>query len=198
MGRPFGHGVSNIKQVSELFGLIDYMIGLNYKAFSFLDIGCGKGLYGSLMRMVYGWNIQLVGIDLGSFKRFDKLNNEIYNEIYKIDVVDYILRKRCFNQKFDIILGQQIFEHLREKDALKCLDKLKLYGKVIIVGFPKPKKNNDYKDINNLANHKWGCSNKKLNSVDYRRVNKIKNNHVYIWMENPRGEKWWEIDAYLS
>ena len=167
-----------VSQVSDLYRLIEYCIGDKYTNFSLLDLGCGKGLYGYVIRSVFGFKVKLVGVDIKFERKFIPCLKELYSELYEEALEDFLFADTFH---WDIILAQQVLEHLPEENALMCMRQMTKISDYSIVGFPKPQKQYDSKDDRNA--HHWGCSDEKLLKVNYQRVHAITNNHVYIHLK---------------
>lgn len=68
-----------------------------------LDIGCGTGLCGEYLK---NYSEKLIGVDISSkmLKRAEKKN--IYNQLIKEDLIDYIERTK---NKYDLIIAGDVF-----------------------------------------------------------------------------------------
>jgi hypothetical protein len=185
MGRPFCAGVSMISQVSDLYWLIERCIGKKYTEFSFLDIGCGRGLYGYILRTIFGFNkkVAIHGVEIHLEPRYRMFIENMYDWVYIGDISIYLEKGP---PHFDIALAQQVFEHLPKEDALWCMEHLKEHADNIIVGFPRPneKKEYDQDPRKGFNAHRWGVDDETMKKIGYTRVETITNNHVYIWRKN--------------
>jgi len=92
---------------------------LNFQ--SFLDIGCGAGLYGKIIREVFGPTVRIEAIEI--FKEYiDRFNlKEIYNEIAVADIVKVI----DLIQRVDLIIAGDVLEHLSKEDAIRVVNGLR-------------------------------------------------------------------------
>jgi len=100
---------------------------------SALDVGCGRGLLGCLLR-IYREPTRLVAVDV--FKPYldfvKKLG--IYNSVLQLDVSK---SKLPFEEKeFDIAFCLEVIEHLRKEEGLRLLNELERVSKRVIVTTP--------------------------------------------------------------
>jgi len=107
------------------------LIPINVK--SLIDIGCGRGIIGAIVR-IYREPNRLVGIDI--FKPYldfcHKMN--VYDELYERD-----LRKTHlpFDEKeFDVATCIEVIEHVPKENGLKLLKELERIAKIVIVSAP--------------------------------------------------------------
>ncbi len=108
------------------------LIPINVK--SLIDIGCGRGIIGAIVR-IYREPTRLVGIDI--FRPYldfcHKMN--VYDELYERD-----LRKTHlpFDEKeFDVAACIEVIEHIPKENGLKLLKELERIAKTVIVSAPK-------------------------------------------------------------
>jgi 2-polyprenyl-3-methyl-5-hydroxy-6-metoxy-1,4-benzoquinol methylase len=73
-----------------------------------LDIGCNTGRGGQVLKNIYP-NLNLFGIDL-IHERIDKIPKGIYLELFN----ESIVTANCSGNKFDVIVGGEIIEHIPE------------------------------------------------------------------------------------
>jgi ubiquinone/menaquinone biosynthesis C-methylase UbiE len=113
-----------------------------------LDIGCGTG---STVRAFIKIGIECYGIDI-SKNLLDKSPPSIRKNLSECDIKDGIPFE---NDYFDIIIADNVFEHLEDDDsALKeCLRCLKKKGRIIII-VPK-EKGTDPTHINHKPRKEW-------------------------------------------
>jgi len=100
-----------------------------------LDVGCGEGGVGILLRKKYGHNVNLFGIDISEIAL--EMAKPYYNRVKQVDVEKEDLIEIYGNRKFDYIIASEVLEHLIKPEEV--LEKLKLLLKprgYIIVSFP--------------------------------------------------------------
>jgi len=123
--------------------------------YSILDLGCGWGIWGLLLRIQKGYDEKLDGLDV--YKPFiDNLNKiKLYDNLFNCDVMDY-LKSNLFSF-YDLVLCGDLIEHLERKDGLKVIEKLKKSKKVIIttpyITTKKLKKNRNHWSKNDKMFH---------------------------------------------
>jgi 2-polyprenyl-3-methyl-5-hydroxy-6-metoxy-1,4-benzoquinol methylase len=128
----------------------------------FLDVGCGAGLYGKIIREVFGPEVIIDAIEVfpDYIFRFDLPS--IYNEIYIEDIRVFMDQV----EDYDLIIAGDILEHLTKTDAVRVVDGLRpqcrffwaalpvKIGRPWSVGYQQPE--NEYEE--NPANrhlHDW-------------------------------------------
>jgi 2-polyprenyl-3-methyl-5-hydroxy-6-metoxy-1,4-benzoquinol methylase len=98
---------------------------------SILDVGCGFGAYGYLLRQYLDvaqkrytkkdWKIKIDAVEIFP-KYITPLQKLIYNNIFLNDIVKAAPR---ISRKYDVILALGVIEHLKKKDGYKVLEILK-------------------------------------------------------------------------
>ncbi len=87
---------------------------------SFLDIGCGAGLYGKIIREVFGEKAWIIGVDIFDpyFKQFNLI--EIYDGFLVRDIRDDVPV-----DKADLITAGDVLEHLTKEEAVRVVNALR-------------------------------------------------------------------------
>jgi 2-polyprenyl-3-methyl-5-hydroxy-6-metoxy-1,4-benzoquinol methylase len=100
-----------------------------------IDIGCGDGIIGKLLKEQFGDNIYIVGCDISG--KAIKYASSYYNEVLQIDIESGELGEKLCGRKFDYIVCLEVLEHLFRPEKLlkQCQTILKDDGE-IIVSFP--------------------------------------------------------------
>jgi len=100
---------------------------------SLIDVGCGKGIVGALMR-IYRNATRLVGVDIfPPYINFCK-KFHFYDEVYAID-----LRKTPLpfkNEEFEVATCIEVIEHLPRNDGEKMLGELERIAQMVIISAP--------------------------------------------------------------
>jgi len=129
---------SSHKHISDV---IEKTFSLNPK--SFLDVGCGFGKWGFLVReycdIYHGryfpdsWQTRIDAIE--AFASYISPHHKyIYNKIYLETVEEYIKKNK---QKYDVILAGDVIEHMKKKDGLNMIGELLDRSKqALIVAIP--------------------------------------------------------------
>lgn len=108
-----------------------------------LDIGVGFGKYGFLSREYLEmwnsnndylhWTRQIDGIE--AFEAYiTPLHEQIYNTIFRGDALKIL---PTLNQRYDLILMIDVFEHFSYEDGLKVLERCLECGRNILISVPK-------------------------------------------------------------
>lgn len=110
--------------------------------FKILDVGCGFGKWGFLIRDTFevmigqnfnkkDWKIHITGVE-----PFDKcitnIQKELYHNIIQKDIFDVLPDLG----KFDLIIMGDVIEHFDKEDAYKLLDLLFEHSENIIISTP--------------------------------------------------------------
>ncbi len=82
-----------------------------------LDLGCGTGLTGSVLREV---SQQLTGVDLSSKMLFEAEQKDIYDQLVHLDALQFLSQN---NQQFSLITAADVLPYLGELDTLFKLTK---------------------------------------------------------------------------
>ena len=100
-----------------------------------LDVGCGEGSLGKLLKQNYGNHIHITGIDI-SEKALEMASN-YYDETHRIDLENDDISENFNQTNFDYIVCVEVIEHLFYPDKLliKFKDMIKGTG-YLITSFP--------------------------------------------------------------
>lgn len=108
---------------------------------SVLDVGCGFGRYGFLIREFLEiwtehryekseWQVYLEGIDAYA-GNWCPLHDYLYDRYVTSDIRSY-----PFERRFDLILAGDVIEHLPKAEAFDVLQKLESNADRVLVGIP--------------------------------------------------------------
>ena len=117
---------------------------------SVLDVGCGRGIVGGLIR-IYREPERILGIDL--FEPYLDFCEElgVYTEVAKQD-----LGRTPFpfkNKEFDLSVALEVIEHLPKPKGQNLLDELQRISKQVMVSTPNHYFHQDTYDQNRLQKH---------------------------------------------
>jgi SAM-dependent methyltransferase len=123
--------------LSKLFVILQYVKQLTKeeKSIRILDYGCGGGQLLTYLRILGYKNV--IGIDVGSLEANNKLNTTHRNMGFKSDVFfsyDGTTSLPFNNSSFDIIISQQVLEHVHnvEQYLFECRRVLDDDGKILL------------------------------------------------------------------
>ena len=124
--------------------VLDYLKTLEFS--SVLEYGCGYGRYTRLL--LQNFKIKsYVATELSqdSIKEAKKLSREFDNVEFKIATI----KDLNFDEKFNLVLGIEVLQHIKEEEIQTCIDKLVNLSKKHIVNI------DSYLDVKpeNLAHH---------------------------------------------
>ena len=144
------------------------------KVESLIDVGCGRGIVGALMR-IYRNPTRLVGVDIfPPYIDFCKKFN-LYDEIHLMDLRQTPLTFK--NHEFEVATCIEVVEHLHKEYGEKLLDELQRIAETIIVSTPshyfkQPKR---HVDRNPFQTHvsKWTVSDFRKRGYEVRGVGNL-------------------------
>ena len=176
-------GTSGVNSISEtIFFLIKVLNG-NLKTWSVLDVGCGKGVYGYILKS-YLSKLHMYGVDVEIPKSYSTILNLVYDKIYESSITDF-----KFEMEYDVVLLNHVIEHLPFKEAIEVIKTCKEHSKNIIIGLPKGYKNWEYKDLGKkdcFHSHKWGVSSFPSKELGFMELNsKYTFNKIFTWSKEP-------------
>jgi 2-polyprenyl-3-methyl-5-hydroxy-6-metoxy-1,4-benzoquinol methylase len=137
-------------------------IGLEGKII--LDLGCGRGSYGYLLKKIYGQSFRIIGVDVYSdYFHSPSYVGKYYDQYFLKDI-------RNLNYTsilFDIALACDVIEHISQDDAIRLINKLHSLEKLIILSIPIAPKHwiqaSTFEDANPAEKH---VNNWTLNQVE--------------------------------
>lgn len=131
---------------------------------SLIDLGCGRGVVGALMR-IYRNPKRLVGIDVfRPYIDFCRYHN-FYDELYQYDLRNTPLP---FNDKeFDVATCIEVIEHLPKNSGLRLLHELERISKKVILTTPNGYLLQKALDDNPFQKHLSGWSAKDFIKLGY-------------------------------
>jgi len=122
--------------VPERLSIASSMINKNDKKKIFcIDIGCGEGTMGKILREKFGSDLYIVGCDIS--ENAIKLARLYYNKTFVLNIENDNIKEVIDNMKFDYIVSLEVLEHLMFPE--KVLEKFKAIIKEdgnLIASFP--------------------------------------------------------------
>lgn len=100
----------------------------------FLDVGAGTGKYGKAIRKLAGGHVWLEAVELESDYISKYKLNDIYNNIFVMDIVDFM--KEYVDLTYDVVIMADILEHLRKSVGMDALNFFVYRSKYIIITYP--------------------------------------------------------------
>jgi len=74
-----------------------------------LDIGCGEGIFGKILRERVKSGVSIVGVDIS--KKAIELSKPFYDEVHTLNV-DEVRLSNIFNTKFNFVICFEVMEHI--------------------------------------------------------------------------------------
>jgi SAM-dependent methyltransferase len=104
---------------------------------SVLDVGCGYGSYGHLIRAhvdKYPWKIRLEAVE-GFDQYLYRIGNTAYSKVYPI-TWDSFYKFHGTNKNYDLILLIDVIEHFDKEEGVKVLGECKSISKRVLFSTP--------------------------------------------------------------
>lgn len=178
-------GISNLDHIVPILKIISQYEEVRDKdietTLSVLDVGCGKGVYGYLLRAMYGWNkLILTGVDPYVPEGFNDAMGIIYDSIYHKDIQRFL---EINNEVFSVILANHVMEHLNKDEAFMAIKRFKLLADLVLIGLPKARFGHKYSHANSTDyhTHKWGCMDKDFWNLGLHYAKTVKGNELFWW-----------------
>ncbi|MCD6154727.1 MAG: class I SAM-dependent methyltransferase [Candidatus Verstraetearchaeota archaeon] len=100
-----------------------------------IDVGCGEGILGKLLREKFGDNLYIVGLDIS--ERALKHAAPYYDKLFQINLDSDELPKEISEEKFDYIFCLETLEHLfKPERVLGIFKRILKSGGEVIISFP--------------------------------------------------------------
>lgn len=151
---------------------------------TFLDLGCGAGKCGKIVKSVYP---QSSGIGLDAVPAYQHTYqlNSVYNEFVSSDLCDYIFSN--LDRWWDLVVFGDVLEHLKKSKGIDVLNALSYMTSNIIVVYPDGYKQGaleGHEEERHLSrwmpNDFFICSDVNFYEVDYMRIVHIKPNFMNL------------------
>lgn len=129
-------GASNSSNQKPILTLINKTVSSkNLKKIEILDLGCGYGNFGKLIKKNIKIPVKITGVDI--WEKYRNRRWSYYNKIVIKDIKDFLRKNK---KKFDIVLLIDVLEHLDKKDGERVLKKIiKISRKAAIISTPVAK-----------------------------------------------------------
>jgi 2-polyprenyl-3-methyl-5-hydroxy-6-metoxy-1,4-benzoquinol methylase len=156
---------STLSSIGETVNLIASC--LPDKHATILDMGCGEGIYGMILKSIFRKKIDIDGVDI------EKGQFPIYDNFYQADMTDWEIP-----YTYDAILILHVLEHFPMDQAIALINKAKEACDCLIIGLPNSRKDHVYTGTGPHS-HKWGIHNFPFNEVTLTKAGT--KCHLYIW-----------------
>jgi len=125
--------VPDITWTNPFFPTLLYPSVVPLDSRTFLDVGCGKGVMGCLLR-IYREPKRIVGVDVfNPYLEFVRKMG-MYDSVLRLDVSESQLPFE--RNEFDIVFCLEVIEHLEKDRGLRLLQELERVGRRVIVSTP--------------------------------------------------------------
>lgn len=145
-----------------------------------IDVGCGRGIIGALMKIYRPSASRLVCLDgFKPYLRFCKQHN-FYEEYLNLNLtLDYLPFR---SKEFDVAVCLEVIEHLPRQSGERLLNELERIAKKVIISTPNRYLKQGHFDNNPLQTHlsEWKVSDFNMRGYKVRGVNVLKFNLPYI------------------
>ena len=131
--RKTGHLAQN--RMPNRLKVVCSMVKVDKYTVHILDIGCGEGGLGMLLKEKYEAKINIFGVDIS--RKALELAKSYYDKVIQVNIENEDIRRILGDQKFDYIIAVEVLEHIfRPEELLNYFkDLLKPEG-YIIVSYP--------------------------------------------------------------
>ena len=142
---------------------------------SVLDIGCGSGKYGVLMRE-YLPNARLDGVE-GFAAYITDIHRVAYDHVYEVNAMELV---RKLDRGYDLAMMIDMFEHLTFDEGACLLQELSKRTKHILVSVPVLHPQQDAMHGNALQEHHAQYDVPKLRHLGFRQIWRIGGNYIAL------------------
>ena len=165
-----GIATSNPMQISFVLDAI-----LQLKPNSVLDIGCGSGKYGLLIRE----NMRQARIDaIEGFEPYiTDVHKKVYDNVYVGNAMEIVPK---LDQSYDLAMMIDMFEHLTPEDGRTLLMQLQKRARHLLVSVPTWHPEQDAYDGNVLQEHHAQYDVSKLRALGFRQIWRLSGNYIAL------------------
>ncbi len=174
-------GISNLDHIAPILKIIQAAEQHFEGHLSVLDVGCGKGVYGYMLRAMFGdRKLFIEGVDPKIPQRFQLAMRHVYDGLFLVDIRDF-LRKN--GTSYTIVLANHVMEHLPRPIALECIKEFKKIAQLVLIGLPKANKDHIYfhADSVDFHTHKWGYHDLNFRELGLKYAQSIEKNQLFWW-----------------
>jgi len=162
---------SNPMQISFVLDLI-----LQLHSDSVLDIGCGGGKYGLLIREKSP-TARIDAIE-GFAPYVTDVHRTIYDNVYVTNAIDAVPK---LDQLYNLAIMIDMFEHLTPEDGRALLDELKKHATHVLISVPTWHPEQDAYGGNVLQEHHAQYSVASLRRLGFHQIWRISGNYIALF-----------------
>ncbi len=164
---------SNPMQISFVLDAI-----LQLQPASILDIGCGSGKYGVLLREYFP-TARIDGIE-GFAPYVTQVHRVIYNNVYEAKVLEVV---KMITNHYDLVIMIDVFEHLMPADGSALLSALKKISTSVLISVPVWHPIQEAIHGNTLQEHRAQYDAGSLRKLGFRQIVRISGNYIAVSSE---------------
>lgn len=168
--KPQGIATSNPMQISFVLQVI-----LQLEPSSVLDIGCGSGKYGVLVRE-YRHRTRIDAIE-GFAGYVTDVHRAVYDNVLIGNALDFVPK---LGTNYDLALMIDMFEHLSPDDGRRLLQELKPHARHILVSVPVEHAVQEPYDGNELQRHRAQYDVATLRQLGFTQIWRISGNLIAL------------------
>jgi trans-aconitate methyltransferase len=142
---------------------------------SVLDIGCGSGKYGVLMRE-YLPSARLDGIE-GFAAYITDVHRATYDHIYEVNAMEFVPK---LDHGYDLAMMIDMFEHLTPDQGAQILQDLSKHTEHILISVPVWHPEQDAMHGNVLQEHHAQYDVPKLRHLGFRQIWRVGGNYIAL------------------
>jgi len=170
-GRPFEPLKSYTMPIgaySEISPIVKQFIKKRPRPAVVLDLGCGMGLYGALVRQYIDMGVQPFKTKLHGVEGFEKYRNptwSLYDEVFVGDIVEF-----RNSTKYDLVFLNDVLEHLPKADGLAVITRVQSWlneGGIFIISTPAIHQEQGVAHGNEFEIHRCVWSAKELEQLGF-------------------------------
>lgn len=137
---------------------------------SIIDVGCGEGIYGMILKSLFNEHLFITGMDVKEYP----IVKYIYNKFILGNILDW---KDGGN--YDMALCLHTLEHMQFENAVKAIEIMKGMADSILIGLPLSRKGHTYTGKDTPDSHKWGVQDFKSAQYGFEKIHSKYN--LFYW-----------------